>query len=254
MQWIYFVYNYLKQSDLILETKMCMHIKIILFVLCFSVYCLPAHSQAILAILFGNKIHNDNISLGVYVGLEASSLTNTPGADLLPGLALGAYTNVKLKGKWTLSNYFIFKSPRGAGSVPLSDQIQSDVPGAANATIDRKITDLEISPLLRYSLTPSLSIAAGPQLAIRTISKDIYKIDLPDDGKETITYNTRSSTNWIDFDGAFDVQYAFEQGKGVRLNLRFSQGFVNVYNSNVPLNAKNQYFQLGVGIPIAIGK
>jgi len=229
-------------------------IKYTLLLLCFTVNCLPVRGQAVLAILFGNKIHNDNISLGVYVALEASTLTNTPGANLLPGIAFGAYTNVKLKGKWTLSNYFIFKSSRGAGSIPLSDQIQPDVPGADDATINRKITALEISPLIRYSLTPELSIAAGPQLAIRTISKDIYKISLPDDGKETITYNTRSSTNWIDFDAAFDVQYAFNEGKGIRLNLRFSQGFVNVYDDNVPLNAKNQYFQLGVGIPIAIGK
>jgi len=228
-------------------------LKYILLLLFLTAHCLPAHSQALLAILFGKNVHNDNLSLGVHVGLETSDLTNTPGSTLLPGLALGAYTNIKLKGNWTLSNYFIFKSSRGAANIPLNYQLLPDVPGATDAKLKRKITAMEISPLMRYSLTPELSIAAGPQLAIRTVSKDIYSISLPNDGKETINYSTRDYTNWIDVDGALDVQYAFYQGKGIRLNLRFSQGFVNVYNSKVPFNAKNQYFQLGVGIPIAIG-
>ena len=228
-------------------------IKYILLLLCLTVYCAPVHGQALLAILFGKNIHNDNLSLGVHVGLETSDLTNTPGSALLPGLALGAYTNVKLKGNWTLSNYFIFKSSRGAASVPLNYQLLQDVPNATDAKLKRKITAMEISPLIRYSLTPEFSVAAGPQLAVRTVSKDIYQISLPNDGRETITYGTRDYTNWIDVDGAIDVQYAFYEGKGVRLNLRFSQGFVNAYKSSVPFNARNQYFQLGVGIPIAIG-
>ncbi len=222
-------------------------------IVCSVGFCLPAHGQALLALLFGKNIHNDNLSLGIHVGIEASNLTNTPGANLLPGLALGAYTNVKLKGKWTLSNYFIFKSPRGASSVPLAYQVQPNVPGAEDANIKRKLTYMEISPLIRYSLTTGLSVAAGPQLSIRTVAKDMYKITLPDDGKETIVYNTRNSTDWIDVDIAEDVQYAFYQGKGIRLNLRFSQGLVNVYKSEIPFSAKNEYFQLGVGIPIAIG-
>ena len=228
-------------------------VKYILLVLFLTAHCLPAHSQALLAILFGKNIKNDNLSLGVHVGIETSDLTNTPGSTLLPGLALGAYTNVKLKGNWTLSNYFIFKSSRGATNIPLGNQLIADVPGATDAKLKRKITAMEISPLIRYNVTPELSFAAGPQLALRTVSKDIYSISLPNDGKENITYGTRDYTNWIDVDGALDVQYAFYKGKGVRLNLRFSQGFVNVYDSKVPLDAKNQYFQLGVGIPIAIG-
>ncbi len=228
-------------------------VKYILLVLFLTAHCLPAHSQALLAILFGKNIKNDNLSLGVHVGIETSDLTNTPGSTLLPGLALGAYTNVKLKGNWTLSNYFNFKSSRGATNIPLDNQLIADVPGATDAKLKRKITAMEISPLIRYNVTPELSFAAGPQLALRTVSKDIYSISLPNDGKENITYGTRDYTNWIDVDGALDVQYAFYKGKGVRLNLRFSQGFVNVYDSKVPLDAKNQYFQLGVGIPIAIG-
>jgi len=228
-------------------------VKCILLLFFITAHCLPAHSQALLAILFGKNIHNDNLSLGVHVGIETSDLTNTPGSTLLPGLAIGAYTNVKLKGNWTLSNYFIFKSSRGAANIPLDNQLIADVPGATDAKLKRKITAFELSPLMRYNVTPELSFAAGPQLAVRTISKDVYDISLPNDGKETITYGTRGYTDWIDVDGALDVQYAFYEGKGVRLNLRFSQGFVNVYDSKVPLNAKNQYFQLGVGIPIAIG-
>jgi hypothetical protein len=229
-------------------------IKYVLLLLCLTASGLPAHGQALLALLFGKNIHADNLSLGIHLGLEMSDLTKTPSTTLLPSLAFGAYTNVKLKGKWQLSNYFIFKSSRGASSIPLAYQIQPNVPGAEDANIRRKLTYMEISPLLRYSVTPELSFAAGPQVGIRTIAKDIYKTTLPDGGKENLTYNLRDSYSLLDLDVAADVQYAFYQGKGVRINLRFSQGLTNIYKDDVPLNAKNQYFQLGVGIPIAIGK
>lgn len=228
--------------------------KYIILLLCLSVYCFPVHGQALLALLFGKNIHNDNLSLGIHIGIETSDLTNTPSSSLLPGLIIGAYTNVKLKGPWELSNYFIFKSSRGAASIPLAYQIQPNVPGAEDADIRRKLTYFELSPLLRYHITQGLSFAAGPQLAVRTIAKDIYKITLPDGGKENITYNLRDKYGLLDFDVAADIQYAFYQGRGVRLNLRCSQGFVNVYKDEVPFSAKNQYIQLGVGIPIAIGK
>ncbi|WP_259067743.1 PorT family protein [Mucilaginibacter sp. X4EP1] len=222
-------------------------------IICLTAHCLPAHSQAVLALLFGNKVSNPNLSLGIHVGLEMSNLTNTPGANVLPGLALGAYTNIKFSSKWSLSNYFIFKSPRGAASVPLAYQIQPNVPDAEAANLRRKLTYLEISPLPRYNFTPELSLAAGPQFAIKVVSKDIYKSTLTDGGQETLVYNLKDNYNWLDVDAAADLQYAFYKGNGVRLNLRFSQGLTNIYNDKVPFNAKNQYFQIGVGIPISTG-
>lgn len=233
---------------------MSMSIKCLLLLLFLTVFSFPVHGQALLALLFGKNIHANNLSLGIHLGLEMSDLTHTPSTNLLPGLAFGAYTNIKLKGKWQLSNYFIFKSSRGAASIPLAYQIQPNVPGAGDAKLRRKLTYMEISPLLRYSVIPELSFAAGPQIGIRTIAKDIYKTTLADGGKENLTYNLRDSYSLFDLDVAADVQYAFYQGKGVRINLRFSQGLTNIYKDNVPFSAKNQYFQLGVGIPIAIGK
>ncbi|WP_448702865.1 outer membrane beta-barrel protein [Mucilaginibacter sp. AW1-3] len=213
----------------------------------------PVKGQAILAILFGKKIQNDNISLGVHVGLDASNLTNTPGAAPLTGLALGAYTNVRLSQQWTLSNYFIFKSARGAASVPLGYQIQPNVPNAADASLRRRLAYIEISPLIRYNVMPELSFALGPQFSVRSEAKDIYTTDLSDGGHQTVVYDLKDYINWFDIDAAADFQYAFFKGKGVRINFRFSLGLVNVYNDQVPFSAKNQYFQLGVGIPIAVG-
>ena len=152
-----------------------------------------------------------------------------------------------------LSNYFIFKSSRGAASIPLAYQIQPNVVDAADANLRRKLTYIEISPLGRYSLTPGLSVAVGPQFAVRTIAKEIYKTTLPDGGEQTVIYKLRDDYEWLDIDAAADVQYAFNNGNGIRLNLRFSQGLTNIYKDQIPLNAKNQYLQLGVGIPIAIG-
>ncbi|WP_443939009.1 outer membrane beta-barrel protein [Pedobacter sp. MW01-1-1] len=230
-------------------------IKKILLIFILIPISFAARSQALLAILFGNKLPaNDNLTLGVYFGPQFTNLTNTDGSDTRTSLAFGAYTNIKMSEKWTLSNYMIFKSPRGAVAVPLAYQLQANVPDADKADIKRKITFFELSPLMRHNLSPSFSVAAGPQISFRTLAKDIYRITLPDGGKEEITYKTRDKYRLLDVAVAADFQYAFDKGKGLRLNFRYSYGLTNIYQKDVPMHAKNQYLQVGLGIPIAIGK
>ncbi|MCV9927959.1 PorT family protein [Flavobacterium sp. LS1R49] len=210
-------------------------------------------SQAMIALLFGKKITNDKLSIGLYFAEQASHLTNTDDDKASLGLAIGAYVDVKLSPKWNFCNYMTFKAPKGGTDIPLEYQVVPDANYAEGSTIKRKLVYFEIVPLFRYNITPSFGIGAGPQVGVRTVSKDFYKTTLDDGSKASVVYKTKDYFSLLDAGVSGDIQYVLRQGKGIRFNLRFTSGLTNIYRSSVPLKAFNQYWHLGVGIPIGGG-
>jgi hypothetical protein len=213
------------------------------------------HGQALIALVFGGKVQNDKLTLGIYLAGQASSLTNTPGEKSLVGLAIGAYTNVKLSDKWAFCNYMAFKSPQGAKNIGLDHQI---VPNAqfpdSLALIKRQFSYFELVPLMRYNITPSWGIAAGPRLAYRLTGNDYYLSTQSDGSKVTVQYPLKDVATHFDAGAAGDLQYSLGSGFGLKFNLRYTYDFVNVYKSDVPISAHNRYFSLGVGIPLGVKK
>ncbi|MFL9837016.1 outer membrane beta-barrel protein [Flavobacterium sp. ST-75] len=221
-----------------------------LFVLLFIACPYFASGQAVIALFFGDKISNDKVSVGLYFAGQSSYITNTNNSKNANGLAIGAYTDIKLKGNWMISNFMSFKSPKGLKEIPLNYEIIPNGIYSPNATIHRKLVYFEIVPLLRYKFTPSFSVALGPQFGVRIGAKDFY-IDERDDGStETVEYKTKDYLHRFDAGFAADIQYVLKEGNGIHLNLRFCSGLTNIYKSNVPFTGVNQYFHFGVGIPI----
>jgi hypothetical protein len=220
-----------------------------------SLQATTAHGQAMWALIFGGKIQNDKLQLGIYLAAQASDLTNTPGEKDMIGLAIGAYTNVKLSDKWSFCNYMAFKSPQGARNIGLQNQI---VPNAkfqdSSALIKRKFSYFELLPLMRYNLSPSWGIAAGPRLAYRITGNDFYLSTQSDGAKVTVQYPLKDEVNRFDAGVAADLQYSLKHGFGMKFNLRYTYDFVDIYKSDVPISAHNRYFSLGVGIPLGVKK
>ena len=95
------------------------------FFLC-CMLCAAAHTasaQALIALMFGGKIKNDNIKLGIYLGASGSWITHGEGQQPKIGLAIGAYTSFKLKSKLDLCMYIIMKSPKGARQLNYSERL-----------------------------------------------------------------------------------------------------------------------------------
>lgn len=215
-------------------------------------------SQALIALVFGKKLSSDRVELGLVLGAQGSFIYGSDTGIPKVGFAIGAYTDIKLGDgdKWSLYNFMVFKSPKGATHMPESQTLAVGTdPAIDGMTIKRSITYFEIDPLFNYKFSPSWSIAAGPMLAFRFMAKDTYDLVRHDDDGKRIgdlnyTYKVTGDTRPFDVGVAINGEYRFMKGKGMRLNLRYAQGFINPYRPSTGLKGLNADIRLGLGIPI----
>ena len=214
--------------------------------------CIKAlYAQALIAVLFGGKIKNQHIKLGVLVGATGSWITETESQQPRIGVALGAYTAYVLNEKWEVCMYIVAKSPKGGKSINYENSfIVPEDTALVNTSFNRWITYINAAPVIRYKLTPSFALALGPQVAARARSTDIYEHST-DQGKLSYHYNSKDYIHRLDAGAVFDAQYTMMKGKGMRLNLQYYWGLTNLYKDNpAGLRGSNQQFILSVGIPI----
>lgn len=214
--------------------------------------CQTLKGQALIALLFGKKITNDRLKLGIILGASSSWLENATGQRPRIGFAIGAYTSYDLNDKWQVVMDIVMKSPKGAKDIRYENTfITPDDPQLVGTEIDRNITYLTVAPLIRYKFSPSFGLAIGPHLGARTNAKDIYQKSM-DQGELSYRYNSKDHTHLADVGATFDVQYVLMKGKGLRLNAQFNFGFVNIYK-DTDMSAYNRQVLVAVGIPIGGG-
>lgn len=209
------------------------------------------NAQALFALLFGKKISNDKLELGIHLGEQVSVITGSNDGRSRIGFAIGAYTDIKLSNRWRFCNYFIFKSPKGVRKLPLGYSLGQaiDTVFAQEGSIARRLSYIELTPLIRYQLSPSFSIGIGPQVSYLAAAKDQYSEPLST-GELLYEYKIRNYTQQFDVGSTVDIQYHLLKGKGLRLNIRYSAGFINIYKDSAGLSGRNSVWHLGIGIPI----
>lgn len=213
--------------------------------------CSALKGQALIALLFGKKITNDRLRLGIILG-GSSSWMNAPGERPRIGFAIGAYTSYDFNDKWQGVMDIIMKSPKGARDIRYENTfITPDDPQLVGTEINRNATYITVAPLIRYKFTPSFGVAIGPHLGARTRTQDIYEKDM-DQGTLSYKYNSKDHFHLADVGGTFDIQYVLMKGKGLRLNAQFNLGFINIYK-NTDMSAYNRQVLVAVGIPIGGG-
>jgi|GEM_PF-1731951 hypothetical protein len=222
--------------------------KALLLVSGMVLYGSSAQAQAMILLLFGNKVSNPNLEMGLQLALHESFLTGTKGIPR-SSLGIGTYLDYRFKpdSKWLLSAYLTFKAPKGMSSMDVTEGYYDALDTFSNASILRKITYFSITPMARYQVNRSFSIAMGPEVGFRTFSKDVYR-GKNDNGNIEYTVKTKDHLSRVDAGVALDFQYRLMKGRGLRLNARYVQSFTNVYKSSEPQKAMNCLIHLGVGI------
>lgn len=226
------------------------NLKRLLFCCILCITAQAASAQALIALMFGGKIKNDNIKLGVYLGGSGSWITHADGQQPRLGLAIGAYTSFRLKPKLDLCMYIIMKSPKGARQLNYTERlVQPGDSALVGADLNRTLTYISISPLLRYNITPSFALGFGPQIAGKFHARDNFTRSVSD-GDLSYARNVRDYIKLVDAALSFDAQYTLMKGEGLRLNLQYNHGIFNIYNGKSGLNGQNRQILVGVGIPI----
>ncbi len=207
-----------------------------------------ANAQAMIVLLFGGKVTNPRLEMGLQLALHESFITNTSGIPR-SALGIGTYIDYKMKApsKWVLSTYITFKAPKGMSRLPVSYSVTEGLDTLTDSRINRSVTYLTLTPMARYNFTSSFSMGFGPEVGFKTLSRDKYSRDA-DDGELTYTVKTKGDFSKVDLGFALDFQYRLMKGKGLRLNARYVQGVTNMYASNSPFSGLNCLIHLGVGI------
>jgi hypothetical protein len=210
-----------------------------------------AEAQAMLALLFGKKMSSERLELGIHLGAQASTISGSADSQYRIGFAAGAYTDIKLSEHWRICNYFIVKSPRGISNTSLRSSLGQpiDTVFEQGGSLNRSLSYMELTPLIRYQLSPSFSVGVGPQVSYLVSATDQYNQSAAS-GELIYRYDIRSSMQRLDVGATADIQYQLLKGKGLRINLRYSAGFLDVYKPATGFSGRNSVWHLGVGIPI----
>src|SRR4051794_20250857 len=95
--------------------KNCFKVLFIAWLLCLSVS--QAHSQVIIALLFGDKLNSDKLEFGLARGLNFSHISNIADTKNRSGFNLGLFLNIKLDDNFFLRVEAVPKFPTGVSEM-----------------------------------------------------------------------------------------------------------------------------------------
>ncbi len=142
-----------------------------------AVPCRSAGAQAILILIFGDKIASERLQGGIKGDLVWSTLVGTPGADRRLSYDFGGFLELRLGRRFSMQPEFTFKSPAGATGLPFAPTGEPAVDSAfAHAT------DVSVTRTLGYVTLPILAkvtlgrvgLSAGPQFGYVVKATDRY--------------------------------------------------------------------------------
>ena len=101
------------------------------------VFCLnaTAHSQALLILLFGDKLSTENFQMGINFSIALPNINGIDGTSINTGWAFGMFGEIKINETWSLQPELTLKTPGGAKDLPYI--------GTGDPAVDSIITDAE---------------------------------------------------------------------------------------------------------------
>ena len=122
---------------------------------------------------------------------------------------------MKLSEKLSIQPELLFKDPRGAANVSPDVFGNANLdPLLANATVSAKLAYVSIPILLKYHLSPQLSLGFGPQIGILSSAKKVYVAEVYSEEDLVYKDNVKSTLNDLDFALAFNLEYKADQEEG----------------------------------------
>lgn len=225
--------------------------KAVVFMLLFVCAASLAHSQVLIALLLGDKLDSDKFELGVRLAGNWQGLTGIEGSDTHFRIGFGVYGTLKLSEKLSLQPELLFKDPRGAAGLSPETFGQADLdPLLEDAAVTMKLTYLSLPILLKYSLTPQLSLGFGPQIGYLTSATNVYVAEVF--AADDLVFKDKIKSALSDFDLAlgFNLEYKLLKKNGIHIGLRYYLGLTDIYKNNPGNPVKNSVFQINLGIPL----
>ena len=224
----------------------------------FAVFSLhtTSNAQALLMLLFGDKLSTEKFQMGINVAGTASDIAGLSDTKLRYNWAFGAFGELKFNEDWYLHFNLTVKTPGGAKDVqPFEDIIPP---------IDTLTTDIKITRALNYITLPvfikyrlgAVKLGVGGQLGYLTSAGDIYKgfTFLGDD--LSMERNIRDKLNLWDAGVTGIIDYYFKpeaKMKSMRISLTYYYGLTDILKDNPGDAWNNSILMLALVIPMGGG-
>jgi len=200
-----------------------------------------ARSQALLIILFGDKLSTEKFQMGINADLTFSSVTGLSDASTRMSFAFGAYGEVNLGTHWRLQPELTVKTPAGASNItpgtagnPLEPTGDPPIDNAiANGTVTRSANYLALPVMLLYVAGP-IGVGLGGQVGYITSASDELISDV-DAGALRLKQSVKDTLNTWDAGLVTSLDFSFrpkDKMRSLRLNAKFYYGLMDTLKEN----------------------
>ena len=225
--------------------------KAAVFVLMISFAASLAHSQVLIALLFGDKLTSEKFELGIRLAGNWDNVTGWGDTKSRFDIGFGIYGTLKLSQKFSLQPELLFKDPRGADKAPAEVFDNSNLdPLLENASVSAKLAYVSLPVLFKYHLTPTISLGFGPQFGYLSSARKEYVAKVYAEEDLIFKEDIKSTLNAFDFALAFNLEYRLPLKRAIHIGLRYYLGLTDIVKDNAGDPVKNSVIQINLGIPV----
>jgi hypothetical protein len=222
-----------------------------------TLFSIEAHSQVLLALLFGDKMNSERLSFGLNFGMNSTTLTNIDEAKFEHTFMLGLYFDIKMKRNpaWSIHPGVDIKNTFGAKNIfPYEVGVPELDTLLADSRIYRKFKLIYTYSTVRYTSKCGIGFDAGMQIGLLTRADDIFMRKEIASGKDELVYSIKNSKSYHRIDVSFrgGLFYKFPKGRGVYLNASFMYGMIDMPKNNPGDPMRNMGIQWNVSIPVGV--
>jgi hypothetical protein len=221
-----------------------------------------ADAQALLIILFGDKLSTEKFQLGINADLVWSGYTGAGSSDPRFSWAFGAYGEIKLSEHWHLQPELTIKTPVGAQKMPVTtagSPFQEPTGDAtldsirANGTLTRSGNQITIPLLVKYVVgNGRFQIGAGGMIGFLTSASDELVSDV-ERGALNLKASSTDSLNTFDAGLVASLSYALKpqmKMRSMRVDAKFYYGLTDTVKDNPGDAIRNWALFVGIDLPV----
>ncbi len=187
---------------------------------------------AIIALIFGDQVASEKFNISLELGWNLSDYARLDNTRRGVGLNFGIAGNIQLSEEWYLSPTVFFVSRRKYRFQEYS--LNTGNPNLDNEYINKDgfadINYIDI-PILTYYQMGHWRVGAGPQVSFLSSSDLVFEGD-----EGSFRQDVTSQTNDLDYGAIVALSYELgkaRKGKGIFLQVRYYQGFNDVYKDSL---------------------
>ena len=232
---------------------MSKQVKWLVSLLLSALLAVPAKSQVLMSVIFGDKLNSKELSFGLHANYSWNTLSATDNQKALTSFNFGLFFTYHFNQHWHANLEMLAKYKRGADGLSAYD-LQNDSLNNLfkDGNVKRQIGYLSLPMTIQYMFDPGIYLELGPQFSLRTKAKDIFST-VRDEGELQLERDIEDNINRWDIGWLGGIGYKLGKAKLIAVGLRYYGGFSDVVK-NEQGKQFNQQWGIYTNIPIGVKK